>query len=225
MVPLHPTTICSFHFFSFATARSPRIGKDAERFISLTRVVVDQEAGCLWASPLPQGQEVPCRWELPSTPTLPGSNQGQLQNQRKQKNHIGQQTTSGKRWINTLKTDIQQNAFVYWEWYTIFRLLNTSSVKKFWRFYFQKSQTLILHKGPQNLAERQPQIGSAQLFRAMKCFSDFLKIQVFHKSAPHFFFLCSRKCQHARLKTNGAKWVQTLETWEKFKKIEEEVWK
>ena len=95
------------HSFSFATARSPRIGKDEERLVPLTRVVLDQEAGHLRVSPLPQGQEVPRRRELPSTHTLPGSNQRQLQNQRKQKNHIEQQTTLRKRWINTLKTDIQ----------------------------------------------------------------------------------------------------------------------
>lgn len=219
MDPLHPTPICSFHLFSFAAARSPRIGKDEERLLPLTRVVVDQEAGCLWASLLPQGQEVPRRRELPNAHALPGSDQGELQNQRKQKNHIQQQTTLRKRWINTLKTDIQQNSFAYWEWYTTFRLPNAFPVTNFWQFYFHKSQTSIIHKGPQNLAGRGPQIWTAQLFRATKCLSDFLKMYVFHKSAsPLCFLRITRKSQHVRLKTDGAKWVQTSATWEKFKK-------
>lgn len=84
----------------------------------LTCVVVDQEWGCLPVGSPPQGQEVPCRGELPGTHALPASHHAHLQHQRKQENHREQQTVLTERWVNILKRGIQQkrvqNAFVCW---------------------------------------------------------------------------------------------------------------
>lgn len=133
MDPVHLT-----HLLCPVEQQDPRTGEDEEKLPALTCVVVDQEGGGLQVGSPPQGQEVPGRGELPGTHTLPASHHAQLQHQRKQKNHIEQQTASRKRGINTLKRGVQQkcvqNAFVCWKWGVIFRLRN-ALLKTFRNFH------------------------------------------------------------------------------------------